>query len=228
MKKIILPFIIFGALLACKKVELDNHDNYIRARVELRDTVDGQPVSSSTKNFICKLYSNNSDTTDYLYSTVTNEQGYLIFDVPANVARDEYFVMVSGTVSGEAYTSKLESFKKEDNVFPERIIRMTQNITERTYGVLSAMDTTGQVLPGTQFFLYNNTLVAASSFSTDAVYKATADMNGQARIKDLSAGTYYINALADYGNGLVFKAKALPVTFVKGNLQKESVIMHKQ
>jgi len=199
MKKVFIAALFLLCFWQCSKDDADGDlsgNEYIRGRLFLFDNLtqqaNGTPLG---KRKVLLSYAASGDTSNYLLSTTTDDDGYFVFQ---NLKKDEsYRLYYEETVSGVFYQAIGVAKAPIDTLQLSAFVS-----TSRQNGIhFTITDDMGAAINGASVCVFNSTLAAGfvSNGCDGNTFKLTSNSFGHASKFSISPGTYYINSSIEIG-----------------------------
>jgi hypothetical protein len=183
-----LPVLLVVLLIACNKKNRDDFsgDGHIAGRLTYVDLHSGNPEVKQLPGKRVYIAYSPSDTANFLYSTVTDAQGYFVFK---NLEKGrEYDLFAFDTATDVRYRAVTKARPDSSDVQLTAVNdTMSQNVL-----IISTLDETGNPLPHTAFCLFNNLSLAVVDTCYGSIFSDTTEDNGYFVKRNLTPGTYYV------------------------------------
>lgn len=204
MKKnlIFLALAFLSLLIACGKYkDLTDNDplsnpSYMYGRLFLTDTLTqglvNSPLGGKTINL---LFSEDTDTLNYRFSTVTDANGY--FKFPKINGKKTYRLIYNETVNGKLFRADTIGISIPQEKFE---LSASLMMTGQTGVIYKAQDTKGNPLGSVTICTSKSPLSYNNNNCDGSLYSSTTDIYGHVSAFGMSAGEYYAVAKATVNN----------------------------
>ncbi|MFB6457043.1 hypothetical protein ACE38W_17360 [Chitinophaga sp. Hz27] len=196
MKSVYKYLIILFAFSSCYKLKGDlSGQSYIRGRLFLTDTITRHAIDSSLGKKTVIISYNNNDTLNYLLSTVTDNDGYFLFQ---NLqAGQTYRVYYEETVNGLTYTAQRIITAPQDTL----ILSASPALKKQTGLRVTITDGNGGYIAKVPICIFSSPVGGFNNNSCDgSSYSMTTNASGTDAIFSIPAHKYYILAKVNLGD----------------------------
>ena len=200
MKNHILIALALLTALSCSKQDRDKYSDslYIRGRAFFTDTISQDAWQLPFKNKKIMISQDVGDTLNYMYTVLTDSQGYFIFNLlsPRKEGIDKYRVSYNDSIHSIYYSgSTIIDGKQNDIILDVKLDSSKQNVL-----IISATDSAGGALPNATLQLYTSSVLASNNDPTGAVTTMLTNSRGFAYVFNLLPRAYYVTGSMKAGS----------------------------
>lgn len=195
MKHTCIILALIATLAACsKRDERDKFTDalYIRGRAFFTDTFSNRVINRPLAGAKILLSADIHDTDNYMYSGVTDSDGYFIFNLLQSRKKDvdKYAISYNDTIGSVIYTGRTIVKGDDNNV----LLSVHVDTVKQNGMMLAITDSVGGPLPAATVWVYTSSVLAATGDPAGAVDTILSDQWGIASKFNIEPGTYYVAA----------------------------------